>query len=288
MVRTDALLGGTAGQREAYVIKRRTAQPNTGKTENTAAENCGLADGVSGCQGEKEKLPEETVRKDEITYLEGCMPGRKAVAAGMNDMGGIKSYPWNTEEEEDYRSGFRTDKGTFAMEKKKLSYVPAKDLVKIARAANRQLLKKTISGIQAQIYQLKTGGGERKVRSVLVKQAQQVLQKARIKDKLLKKEELLSLQQKKAAQKAEFEKSMQLKLLLKRKRESRKVREYGQIRDYYETPGEDRGGKQQEHWEALNYAAAVPGGSWTEAYSDSTVAEIAGTGTAGNMLDITV
>ena len=50
----------------------------------------------------------------------------------------------------------RTEKGTMTIEKKKLRYVPAKDLVKIARAGNRQAVRRTISGIQAQINQLKS------------------------------------------------------------------------------------------------------------------------------------
>ena len=143
----------------------------------------------------------------------------------------------------------RTEKGTMTIEKKKLRYVPAKDLVKIARAGNRQAVRRTISGIQAQINQLKSGSGDRRTKAVLVKQAEQVLLKAKLKDKLLKKEEILQLQQKKAAKKAEYEKSLRLKLLLKKKREGRKVREYGQIRDYYETPQERRLEKELEKYE---------------------------------------
>ena len=143
----------------------------------------------------------------------------------------------------------RTEKGTMTIEKKKLRYVPAKDLVKIARAGNRQAVRRTISGIQAQINQLKSGSGDRRTKAVLVKQAEQVLLKAKLKDKLLKKEEILQLQQKKAAKKAEYEKTLRLKLLLKKKREGRKVREYGQIRDYYETPQERRLEKELEKYE---------------------------------------
>lgn len=198
------------------------------------------------------------------------------------------SFYWHTEKEDGSYSRFKTEKGTLTIEKKKLSYVPAKDLVKIARAANRQLLKKTISGIQAQIYQLKSGGGDRRVRNVLVKQAQQVLQKARIKDKLLKKEELLTMQQKRAAEKAEFEKSLQLKILLKRKRESRKVREYGQIRDYYETPEERRLEKQLERWEASCGGDPVSpvGQPGVQLPSESGIQETAGSSAAEVTLDI--
>ena len=118
------------------------------------------------------------------------------------------------------------------IEKKKLRYVPAKDLVKIARAGNRQAVRRTISGIQAQINQLKSGSGDRRTKAVLVKQAEQVLLKAKLKDKLLKKEEILQLQQKKAAKKAEYEKSLRLKLLLKKKREGRKAVSYTHLDVY--------------------------------------------------------
>lgn len=201
------------------------------------------------------------------------------------------SFLWHAKKEDGSYIRMKTEKGTLTIEKKKLSYVPAKDLVKIARAANRQILKKTISGIQAQIYQLKSGSGNKRTRNVLVKQAQQVLQKARIKDKLLKKEELLLVQQKRAAEKEEFEKSLQLKILLKRKRENRKVREYGQIRDYYETPEERRLEKQLERWEASAYGGdsfGSPGQPGAQTAPGGELPETAGNGTGGVTLDITV
>lgn len=191
-----------------------------------------------------------------------------------------------------FSTGIHTEKGTLTIEKKKASYVPAKDLVKIARSRNRQDVRRTISGIQAQIYQLKTGSGDKRVKAVLVKQAEQVLSKARVKDKQLKKEEFLKWQQKRAAQKAELEKSLQLKLLLKRKQAGRKAREYGQIRDYYETPQERRLEKELEKYENTvsvensgptgNYYAPSPGGP--EAVPTGSMTG----GTVGMTLDITV
>lgn len=159
-------------------------------------------------------------------------------------------------EKKEDNSGYKTAQNTFKMEKKKASYVPSRDLIKIARAGNRQAVRKTISGIHAQIYQLKAGGGERRVKAVLVKQAEQVLLKAKLKDKQLKKEELLKLQHKRAYEEAEYEKSLQLKQLLKRKREGRRIREYGQIRDYYETPQQRE--REEEKYE--NYLSGASGG----------------------------
>lgn len=159
-------------------------------------------------------------------------------------------------EQKDASSRNKKEEKLFNMVKKKVTYVPAKDLIKIARAVNRQAVRKTISGIQAQISQLKAGGGEKEVRAAYVKQAEQVLLKAKLKDRQLKKEELLKLQQKRAFEKAEYEKSLQLKQLLKRKREGRKVREYGQIRDYYETPQQ----RQREEERLANCFPAVTGG----------------------------
>lgn len=170
--------------------------------------------------------------------------------------GGILQTP---DAGEKYTS-FKTKNGIVRMEKKKPGYIPARDLVKIARAANRQAVRRTMSGIKAQIYQLKSGGGERRVKAVLVKQAEQVLLKAKVKEKQLSKEEILNLQQKRARQKAEYEKSLRLKLLLKRKREGRKVREYGQIRDYYATPLEKMLEKEQDR---LDRAAASECGGVT-------------------------
>lgn len=200
------------------------------------------------------------------------------------------SFVWQTEKKDGSFFRIKTDKGTITIQKKKPGYTPSKDLIKIARAGSRQAVHKTMAGIRAQIYQLKSGGGEPRVKAVLVKQAEQVLCKAQTKEKLLRKEELLKLQQKRSAQKAQFRKSLHLKLLLKRKQSGRKVREYGQIRDYYETPEEKRLEEEQERLgqEAVVDSGAVSGQIYSPAGNPSGGIAIASDGLAGVSLDISV
>lgn len=200
------------------------------------------------------------------------------------------SFVWQTEKKDGSFIRIKTDKGCITIQKKKPGYTPSKDLVKIARAGSRQAVRTTMAGIRAQIYQLKSGGGEPRVKAVLVKQAEQVLGKARTKEKLLRKEELLKLQQKRSAQKAQYRKSLHLKLLLKQKQSARKVREYGQIRDYYETPEERRLEKEQERLgqEAMVESGAVSGQIYSPAGDPSGGISIASDSLAGISLDISV
>lgn len=135
-------------------------------------------------------------------------------------------------------SRFQGKDGKKYIIKKNLSYRPAKDLSRLAQARNQQMVKTTISSIRGSIYQLKSGGGDKKVARQLINQAEQVLLKAQTKIKHLKKEELLEIAQKNAAKQSEIERAMYLKRILEEKRVRRMVREYTQIRDYYPTPQE--------------------------------------------------
>lgn len=116
---------------------------------------------------------------------------------------------------------------------KKVTYIPAKDLLRIARALNQRDVKGVMSGIQARINQLKTGKGDKKNVRQQVGQADQVMLKAKQKLRLLKKEQLIEACQKQAMVKAELKKAIQLALLLSEKRSRRRSKEYSQVRNYY-------------------------------------------------------
>lgn len=122
--------------------------------------------------------------------------------------------------------------------KKKPSYTPSRDLARLARARNQQMVKVTISSIRRNIYQLKSGSYVVKEAMPLTHQAEQVLRKALLKSKQLKKEELIASARKKAQRNHNLKKAMYFKRLLKEKQVKRTVREYGQIHDYYPSPQE--------------------------------------------------
>lgn len=148
-------------------------------------------------------------------------------------------------------SRIKTKDGKTIVFKKKVNYRPARDLSRIAQAGDQQMVRKTMSGIRASIYQLKSSGGDKKVVGQLVGQAEQVLLKARAKIKNLEKEDLLKLAHKRATQENETDRAVHLKRILKERQVRRRVREYTQIRDYYPTPlelkqEEDRAEKRAE------------------------------------------
>ncbi|MBU9743023.1 hypothetical protein KTH81_04240 [Lachnospiraceae bacterium ASD3451] len=122
--------------------------------------------------------------------------------------------------------------------KKKPSYTPSRDLSRLARARNQQMVKVTISSIRRSIYQLKSGSYDAKEAMPLTNQAEQVLRKALLKSKQLKREELIDSARKRAERSRNLKKAMYLKRLLKEKQVKRTVREYGQIHDYYPSPQE--------------------------------------------------
>ncbi|WP_343248521.1 hypothetical protein [Diplocloster hominis] len=135
-------------------------------------------------------------------------------------------------------SRYHNKDGSAITVKKKPSYTPSRDLARLARARNQQMVKVTISSIRRNIYQLKSGSYAAKEAMPLTHQAEQVLRKALLKSKQLKREELINSARKKAQRSQNLKKAMYLKRLLKEKQVRRTVREYGQIHDYYPSPQE--------------------------------------------------
>lgn len=142
--------------------------------------------------------------------------------------------------------------------KKKASYVPAKDLMRIAKARNQQDVKGAISSIRGKIYQLKFNKDDKKNAYILIGQAEQVLLKAKIKIKRLNEEQLLTSAAKKAAEREQLKKAMQMRQMLEDKQVKRRVREYGQIRDYYPSPSEHiQQKKHEDYHEGIHNTIAI-------------------------------
>lgn len=189
----------------------------------------------------------------------------------------------------------KTKDGKTIVFKKSVNYRPAKDLSRIAQAESKQLVRTTMSGIRASIYQLKSSGGDKRTVGQLVGQAEQVLLKARAKIKNLEKEDLLKFANKRAEQENDTARAAHLKKVLKERRVKRRVREYTQIRDHYPTPQELlQEEKRAEEWseKAVGSVAgiAVEAGltSYLPSGSSVNVAGMDATGGgAGVFIDIT-
>lgn len=143
---------------------------------------------------------------------------------------------------------FRSKNGVITI-KKKLTYRPANDLGKLARAMNQQMVKSTMSGVRAQINMFKRSGCDREVVASLTKQAEQVIMRGKLKISLLKKEEILEGQQKARQKKKEYQKAARLRQLLREKKTLRRSREYGEANAYYPTPQEKREKEELERLE---------------------------------------
>lgn len=181
----------------------------------------------------------------------------------------------------------RTKDGGVIVIKKQISYQASKDLAKLARCRNQQSVKSTISGIQGQIYRLKTSKGDKKQIAALVRQADQVVLKAKLKVKLLKKEEIMEHAAKVQKAKGALQRAMQTRRMLNEKRTMRKSREYGQIRDYYPTPKEqeeERRLNQMEH-KAEQYMANVSQGA-VNPLASAGIGEYGGGITGGSGVDL--
>lgn len=189
----------------------------------------------------------------------------------------------------------KTKDGKTIVFKKRLNYRPARDLSRIAQAESKQLVRTTMSGIRASIYQLKSSGGDKRMVGQLVGQAEQVLLKARAKIKNLEKEDLLKFAHRRAEQENDTARAAHLKKVLKERRVKRRVREYTQIRDHYPTPQELlREEKRAEEWseKAVGTVAGIAVETGLTSYlpsgSSVSVGGVDGTGGgAGVFIDIT-
>lgn len=155
---------------------------------------------------------------------------------------------------------FRTKDGKVFEIRKKLTYQPARDLARIAKAHNQQLVKTAMGGIRYSIYQLKNSSGDKNVSRQLAGQAEQVLRKAQLKVKLLVKEEYMKQSEKRAKERFDEEHAAFIRKQLRDHQVKRKVREYGQIKDYYPTPQE----AQREKEYTREWIEQISGGALSE------------------------